>query len=167
MPVNHTSHQIGTAAGGGVSRLLVFALLAGGTFLAAFALFLLAVVLVMTHAPDADILGVLAIFVLPAGLVLGGVATILLARRWVRPAVGRTAVPRPARATTATVVKVVAVATLGLLPFHAFAYWWEYPDYSLMPPFGVWVLWLCWVIGGLLASFLGRSEGRTEVHRDE
>lgn len=167
MPDNDASHQTSTTAIGGVSRLLVLVLLACGTLFAAFVLFHLAVVRVIRHAPDADILGVLAIFVLPAGLVLGGVATMLVARRWPSPHGDETVTPRPARRTAATVAKVVAVATLGLLPFHAFAYWWEYPDYSLMPPFGVWVVWLCWVIGGLLVSFMGRGQGPVEGDCDE
>ena len=130
----------------GISRLLDLSWLGCGSLFASVTLvFVLPTVLLMTHARDAK-LGVVAFLLLPAAVVLSGVVTMLMAPRWLRPAPG----------AAVALVRVLVLATLSFLPFHAFVAWWE-PEYSLVPTFQVCIAWLCWVAGGLSVSLLRRT----------
>ncbi len=133
---------------GGLYGLVILSLLGFGISFASI-VFLVGVPLALlaTISPSAttvpwlwDSLRVVALF-------LSGVVTMLMAPRWQGPAPG---VP-------VAVVRVVVVATLSLLPFPAIGAFLN-PEYGLEPYSHMWMLWLYWVIGGLLASFLGRGQ---------
>ena len=116
-------------------------------------LVLLPTVLLVAIPPSPKIAPWLVDFLPPGAFFLSGVVTMLVAPHWLRPSPG----------AIVTVIRVLVVASLCALAISVVIRLYIYAEtgeYSLSPTFEEYKVWLCWVAGGLLASFLGRGQRR-------
>ena len=149
---------------GNLSRLLTLSLVGCGTLFASIVLLvLLPAVLLVAIPPSPKIAPWLVDFLPPGAFFLSGVVTMLVARDWRRLAPEATVAWPPAPGAIVVVMRVLVVASLCLLALFVFIRLYIYAEtgeYSLSPTYREFVCWVCWVVGGLLASFLGRGQRR-------